>query len=146
MEPVEPLDDDRDATLSGVTAEEDRALAIRLYRDSRLPAQEIAVLVNVSRQTVHNWVKAAGVPLRGTHSGTLSMDDSPDDMPVPEAVADLRVRSVLDAIATVREDLSSGQESLRALTARVAALEALSARLAAVIETAVGLGPTPMSK
>lgn len=64
-------------------AERDRELAIRMYTETRLPVAEIAATVRVSRQTVQNWVRAAGVPQRGS-SGPYKgdqEDEEPSDRP-----------------------------------------------------------------
>ena len=47
------------------TARQERDRAVKLYTETRLPVGEIATHMGVSRQTVHRWLRAAGIELRG---------------------------------------------------------------------------------
>jgi transposase-like protein len=92
--------------------EDEKELAVRLYRDTRLPSADIGQLVGVSRQTVHNWVRAAGVPLRGARSGGPMQADAATG----DVFIELRIAMETTAAAI--------NANLMALTARVGACEA----------------------
>lgn len=94
----------------------DRDNAVWLYQHTQLPEGVIGERFGVTRQTVHSWVQAAGVPLRGPvpHRSDVEdeivLSDVDAEQALPTAVA-----VVLRALAEQSAALGRIEGSLNAL-------------------------------
>lgn len=99
-------------------AERDRA--VKLYTETRLPVGEIAAHLRVSRSTIHRWLQAAGVELRGPMGPRESYLD---ELGVDEAAATQRMAIVMAELGALKQGQNSIEATVRELTRTVAELK-----------------------
>lgn len=116
--------------------EQERAEAIRLYTDTRLPVDEIGAMFGVSRTTVHNWLKSAGIPQRGAMGPRKTLEER--DEIAHELTAGSAERAVpkgehAQILNLVNEVLRQQDEILHAMAR-------LEGSLSTLVSIATGLG------
>lgn len=99
-------------------AERDRA--VKLYTETRLPVGEIAAHLRVSRSTIHRWLQAAGVELRGPMGPRESYLD---ELGVDETASVQRMAIVMEALGALKNGQASIEADVRELTKAVAELK-----------------------
>lgn len=72
-----------EARPSSLATQRDRENAIYLYQNTQLTASEIGGMFGVTRQTVHAWVDAAGVPRRGQVPHRADREETTGEMAIP---------------------------------------------------------------
>ena len=88
-----------------------RAEAVRLYTETDLTTEEIGARYGVSRQTVHRWITAAGVPLRGPMG---PRNREPEEAQLPADGLPAVLGRLMDAIDELRRELSAHQAYVHA--------------------------------
>lgn len=127
--------------------QQERESAIRLYTETTMTVGGIAQMLKVSRTTVHNWLREAGVPLRGGGGprGPRRQAAATVDVGSLEEAAD----AVINGQALLRAEVAAAgnltQENSRQITELRAAVERLQGTMDALLAI-LGNKPPPHRK
>ncbi len=92
--------------------------AVTLYTTTDMPVEDIGRQFGVSRQSVHNWLRAAGVPPRGPR-GPRRIHLPPDEALTGEVLRQLaEIRSALTRLEAVAAHLQGALDTLVKLTSK----------------------------